>query len=465
MNGILFTDCMGYNPHPRPYSLAVLIVNFPEIKKNRSSCFGSYKILIMSVINDLVEKLNPSVRFQWPRTQYNLDSQSEHLKKKLLNLVEARESFNMIIMGPPGCGKSTFFESCLANLKTHKEFYYHRRIIRLNGLVCGKQLKAAVDEIFRQLKIEDEFDKRVTYDDMKPREHEDCRNRLDSVMDLLRLKINESGASKKSRIYIFLLDHLEYFCEGTQLLLYNLFDACLNSKGCIGVVGITSRIDITEMFEKRVKSRFSHRIINLSGGRTFDDYLTMAGGLMSLDQSRNIGNWNEEMLLIMKSPQTQKILRMLYETDKSVGRLSLFLYEVALASDDSTQIQENIVKTWNRFNTSSKVQQILDLPVFDLMLILAIRNVHSNPFQFETLWQQIHKLASQFKLERSDLKHALENLEVDELIVPIKTRGAGKVRKRDETGFYRSNISYNDMTTALKTYPQMPSSYQEYIIG
>jgi predicted transcriptional regulator len=181
------------------------------------------------------------------------------------------------------------------------------------------------------------------------------------------------------------------------------------------------------------------------------------------DETRKIGNWNEDVSKVMKSPQTQKILRMLYETDKSMGRLSLFLYEVALVSSGVSDIEENIVKVWNRFNTSSKVQQCLDLPVFDLMLILAIRNVHSNPFQFETLWQQIHKLAAQFKLERSDLKNALQNLEAAELIIPVKTRGGGKLKKPDETGFYRSNMSYNDMTEALKAYPQVPSSYQEYM--
>ena len=60
----------------------------------------------------------------------------------------------------------------------------------------------------------------------------------------------------------------------------------LRSQGCLGVVGITKRVDITEMFEKRVKSRFSHRIINLTGGRSFDDYVTMATKLMYLENVR-----------------------------------------------------------------------------------------------------------------------------------------------------------------------------------
>ena len=49
--------------------------------------------------------------------------------------------------------------------------------------------------------------------------------RLDSILDLLRSKLSQSGGTD-SRVYIFLLDKLEYFCEGVQLLLYNLLDAC-----------------------------------------------------------------------------------------------------------------------------------------------------------------------------------------------------------------------------------------------
>ena len=48
-----------------------------------------------------------------------------------------------------------------------------------------------------------------------------------------------------------------------QTLLYNLFDIAQARKAPIVVLGLTTRIDVVESLEKRVKSRFSHRYVHL----------------------------------------------------------------------------------------------------------------------------------------------------------------------------------------------------------
>ena len=47
-------------------------------------------------------------------------------------------------------------------------------------------------------------------------------------------------------------------------MLYNLFDIAQARKAPIVVLGLTTRVDVVETLEKRVKSRFSHRHIHLS---------------------------------------------------------------------------------------------------------------------------------------------------------------------------------------------------------
>ena len=58
-------------------------------------------------------------------------------------------------------------------------------------------------------------------------------------------------------------------------MLYNLFDIAQSRAVPICVIGVSCQIDVTELLEKRVKSRFSHRHLNLMHFEEFDKYLEM----------------------------------------------------------------------------------------------------------------------------------------------------------------------------------------------
>lgn len=73
----------------------------------------------------------------------------------------------------------------------------------------------------------------------------------------------QQGVTSKS--VIFIIDEFDLFAtHARQTLLYNLFDIAQARKAPIAVLGLTTRIDVVESLEKRVKSRFSHRHIYLS---------------------------------------------------------------------------------------------------------------------------------------------------------------------------------------------------------
>ena len=77
------------------------------------------------------------------------------------------------------------------------------------------------------------------------------------------LSAAEEGVT--SRSVIFIIDEFDMFAtHARQTLLYNLFDIAQARKAPIAVLGCTTRIDVVEMLEKRVKSRFSHRYVFLS---------------------------------------------------------------------------------------------------------------------------------------------------------------------------------------------------------
>lgn len=76
-----------------------------------------------------------------------------------------------------------------------------------------------------------------------------------------------------SQAVIFVLDEFDLFAyHPRQTLLYNLFDIAQARKAPIAVLGCTTRVDIVEMLEKRVKSRFSHRYVFIAPPRNIAAY-------------------------------------------------------------------------------------------------------------------------------------------------------------------------------------------------
>lgn len=82
---------------------------------------------------------------------------------------------------------------------------------------------------------------------------------------------SEEGHTTKS--VVFLLDEFDLFTtHPRQTLLYNLFDIAQARKAPIVVLGLTTRVDVAEALEKRVKSRFSHRYVHLSLSRSVNSF-------------------------------------------------------------------------------------------------------------------------------------------------------------------------------------------------
>jgi len=106
-------------------------------------------------------------------------------------------------------------------------------------------------------------------------------DRLEQTLQLLKVNLADLKQS-----VIFILENLELFAkQPNQSLLYNLFDLAANNSSNsvpVCIIGVTYRVDVLELFEKRVKSRFSHRQINLVGGfQDFEAYRTCAFDLLS----------------------------------------------------------------------------------------------------------------------------------------------------------------------------------------
>lgn len=76
-----------------------------------------------------------------------------------------------------------------------------------------------------------------------------------------------------SQAVVFIIDEFDMFTyHSRQTLLYNLFDIAQARKAPIAVLGCTGKVDVVEMLEKRVKSRFSHRYVFVPPARSLPAY-------------------------------------------------------------------------------------------------------------------------------------------------------------------------------------------------
>ncbi|CEJ87905.1 Putative PHD-finger domain-containing protein [[Torrubiella] hemipterigena] len=185
---------------------------------------------------------------------------AEKVRQLLEQTVLAGEGNSMLLIGPRGSGKTTMVENTIADLSREHKHAFHT--VRLNGFIHTDD-KLALKEIWRQLgkemQVEDDLLHRSNYADT-----------MTSLLALLSHPEEISGTSDgmTSQSVLFVIDEFDMFAtHPRQTLLYNLFDIAQSRKAPIAVLGCTTRLDVVETLEKRVKSRFSHRYVYLSPPR------------------------------------------------------------------------------------------------------------------------------------------------------------------------------------------------------
>ncbi|KAI9840924.1 MAG: hypothetical protein M1838_003830 [Thelocarpon superellum] len=189
-----------------------------------------------------------------PMPLLGLDEEYRKLHHLVERTVVAGEGNSMLVIGARGSGKTTMVEQVIADLSIEHARDFHA--IRLHGFIHTDD-RLALKEIWRQLgremNVEDDF----------------TNNYADTLSSLLALlshpsEFSEGDPERTATSVVFVLDEFDLFASHPrQTLLYNLFDIAQARKAPIAVVGLTTKINVVESLEKRVKSRFSHRSIHL----------------------------------------------------------------------------------------------------------------------------------------------------------------------------------------------------------
>ncbi|KAK2002878.1 PHD-finger domain-containing protein [Colletotrichum falcatum] len=324
------------------------------------------------------------------------------------------EGNSMLIIGARGCGKTTLVESIIDDMSLQHKTEFH--VVRLNGFIHTDD-KLALKEIWRQLgkemDAEDEVNARSNY--------------ADTMASLLALLSHPSEMAQAeegvtSQAVVFVIDEFDMFAaHPRQTLLYNLFDIAQARKAPIAVLGCTTRMDVVEMLEKRVKSRFSHRYVYLSLPKNLPAYWNVCKqGLVVDDEDMEAegidvsvagheafhANWKAMIENLYKEKSFQNLLQYHYATSKSA---SDFLAECIIPlSSLSTNSFELVIPAQNGpvmslTPPSSKLHILPSLSELDLGLLIAAARLdivaHTDTVNFAMAYDEYGSLMGRQRVQ------------------------------------------------------------------
>jgi origin recognition complex subunit 4 len=187
--------------------------------------------------------------------------------KKTVEDVQNVTNNSLLLVGPRGSGKTLVANRALARLA--HQLSGQTVVVRVSGWVHGDEaagLHALVAQLAAPLLRPGAELPRISQADAMPQ-----------VATLLRQHHAEGVTA------IFVLDEFDIFAtqRGHQKLLYTLMDAVQATACRTAILGISCRSDATELLEKRVRSRFSHRVLGFPA-QPLASAGTMLGQLLRL---------------------------------------------------------------------------------------------------------------------------------------------------------------------------------------
>uniref|UniRef100_A0A1B6E7S1 Origin recognition complex subunit 4 n=1 Tax=Clastoptera arizonana TaxID=38151 RepID=A0A1B6E7S1_9HEMI len=382
--------------------------------------------------------------------------------------IEFGESDSVLVIGPRGSGKTALVHNVFKQLKETNKMMKDTIIVPLNGFIHTDD-SLALKEIICQLHLEFLAGDKVT------------GSFADNLLFLLQSL--KTGDKEVSKPVIFVLDEFHLFCtHRNQTLLYNLFDAAQSSQAPICVIGLTSRGDVTELLEKRVKSRFSHRQILLLKEDPFENFIERFQDLLSIDVNDNnltldnvdpvfIHCWNEEIGRLATNTKVVQVLKKLHfsSSDQRVLRNFLFLLVSRIDNVELRILPEHVVECYQSWSKDAKVNLLEGLSVLELCLVIAMSHqseiYDDDPFNFEMIINRYLKFANQNSavqiVHKPVIMKAFERIKDLEIIVPINRQtGGGRVQK--EYQLYNFLLTKEQIREAVQNFVGLPTDVSQW---
>lgn len=398
-----------------------------------------------------------------PPEIHGFEFETRQLQDLVSRTVLLGESNSILVVGPRGCGKSMLLTSILNKMSNAAQSKNNFVEVHLNGLL-QKDDRISLQEITRQLQLENVVGDKV---------FGSFAENLQFLLDALK----SGGAQSKS--VVFVLDEFDLFAQHhNQTLLYNLFDVAQSAQAPLCVIGLTTRLDVLELLEKRVKSRFSHRQIHLCPKFSMDDYVAIFRMYLQLPDSIDadadfISRWNSRVESLCREPAIISLLKQQYDIDVNVRSLKSFmLLPVSRVNHDQPLLEpSDFVTSFKLLHaTDSRAAMLNGLSILELCLIIAMKHlveIHGDEqFNFQMVYNEYYKFcrrrSSVQLFDKVVVNKAFEHLCALELVRPVTVGGGHSQRLPADYRMMTLHIDPSEIMDALQRYPSCPTDVKQW---
>lgn len=350
----------------------------------------------------------PDINSSTLRASYN------ELKSVLENTICDRQGNSALFLGPRGCGKSLVINTLL---KTLAEVYPKQfLVIRLNAFLHSDD-KTALREIARQL---DAHSAHVGGSGAVSFEQRAINETFSNIL----LSLDSLGESRLA--IVFVVEEIDrYTALGTQTFLYNLFDLAQSSRTPICVIGVSANMRVPFLFEKRVSSRFSQRIVSVQKAGSLEEFwhsckLTLAvpeDAFSQFDNQTYPTRWNTYIELLFNADTgMRRVLDSIYKSTKSYLDFQYCCMHPVSAITPDEPFPDPDLFLMYRTASSAADSAFAALSLVELLLVIAAARCaeKANTVNFNLAYAEYVSMMEQHNLEATTL---LSRLLIDQQVL------------------------------------------------
>lgn len=387
-----------------------------------------------------------------------MEEQQRQLEIIVKQCISFGESNSVLVIGPRGSGKSKLVRKVLSDVSQNlgTDYFY----LFLSGLIHTDD-RAALQDMARQLELENVVGDRV---------FGSFSDNLSFILDALK---DDSG---KSKSVVIVMDEFDCFTyHKNQSLLYNLFDIAQSKQNPLCVIGITCRLDVVELLEKRVKSRYSHRSILTFPNFQFSHYLDYTRELLMLPETFSCtvfqSRWNRHIQNVLDETTVTNLFEKHFNIKKDIGDVvKLLSFPICgISSSHKFITSADISTSYSKLHTDTKAVVLNGLSILELCLIIAAKHVverrEGQPFNFEMIFNEYQAYSKRRSTGMQSFNKAVTFKAYEHLIALELLRCTESVSNHSLAKEYKPMcmlIVSSQIKETLQKYPECPTELKNW---